>query len=74
MERVTVISGIFHLGVGDTFDQEKATAYPAGAVAMMPEGMRMFAFTTTTETVIQIHGTGPWGITYLNPADDPLKK
>lgn len=23
------------------------------------------------ETVVQLHGTGPWGITYLNPADDP---
>lgn len=74
MERLTVISGTFHLGAGDTFDQKKATAYSAGAVAMMPEGMRMFAFTTAEETVIQIHGTGPWGITYLNPADDPLKK
>lgn len=25
-------------------------------------------------TVLQLHGSGPWGITYLNPADDPREK
>ena len=23
------------------------------------------------ETVIQVHATGPWKLTYVNPADDP---
>jgi quercetin dioxygenase-like cupin family protein len=73
-ERVTVLSGMFHMGIGETFDHTKARAYPAGGVAMMPPGMPMFAFTTDQETVIQIHGTGPWGINYLNPAEDPSKK
>jgi len=26
------------------------------------------------ETVVQLNGNGPWGITYVNPADDPRKK
>jgi len=26
------------------------------------------------ETIIQIHGLGPAGITYINPADDPRKQ
>jgi hypothetical protein len=39
----------------------------------MPPGMAMFAF-TKEETVLQVHGTGPWGVTYLDPADDPRKK
>lgn len=73
-ERVTVLSGTFYLGIGRNFDSGKAKAYPAGGVAMMPPGMPMFAYTTGEETVIQIHGTGPWGINYLNPADDPSKK
>jgi hypothetical protein len=21
--------------------------------------------------IVQLHGTGPWGITYINPSDDP---
>jgi len=29
---------------------------------------------TRGETIIQLHGTGPWGITYVNPADDPRPK
>ena len=28
---------------------------------------------TTEETVIQAHGTGPGGTTYVNPADDPRR-
>lgn len=70
-ERVTVISGTFYLGIGETFDASKARAYPPGGATMMPPGMPMFAYTKKGATVIQIHGTGPWGITYLNPAEDP---
>jgi hypothetical protein len=29
---------------------------------------------TKGETVVQLHGTGPWGINYVNAADDPRKK
>ena len=34
----------------------------------------MFAYTTQKETIIQVHGTGPWGIKFLNPEDNPAKK
>ena len=69
-EHVTVISGTFNMGTGDTFDAKKATALTAGGFAVMPKDHRHFAF-TKGETVIQVHGVGPWGITYVNPADDP---
>jgi hypothetical protein len=26
------------------------------------------------EVVVQLNGMGPWGVTYVNPADDPRKK
>jgi len=26
------------------------------------------------ETIVQVHGVGPWGVTYVNPADDPRKQ
>jgi hypothetical protein len=73
VERVTVISGTFHLGIGDKFDPDKARAYTPGGITIMPIGMPMYVF-TQEETVVQIHGTGPWGINFLNPADDPRKK
>lgn len=73
VERVTVISGTFHLGIGDEFDPAKARAYTPGAITIMPAGMPMYVF-TQAEAIVQIHGTGPWGINFLNPADDPRKK
>lgn len=73
-ERVTVLSGTFHLGIGEKFDAKKARAYPSGSITMIPPGMPMFAYTSNEETIIQIHGTGPSGIAYLNPEDDPKKK
>ncbi len=69
-EHVTVIRGVFQLGMGDTFDAGRLTDLPAGAFAAMSPGTRHFA-RTEVETVIQLHGVGPWGLTYVNPADDP---
>jgi hypothetical protein len=69
-ERVTIITGTLYLGEGDSFDQSKATALPAGAYSSMPPGMRHYAW-TKGETILQITTMGPWGITYVNPADDP---
>lgn len=69
-ERVTVISGTFHMGMGDVLDPTNGTALPAGSFAMMPAQTHHFAW-TDEETVIQLHGEGPWQINYLNPADDP---
>jgi hypothetical protein len=34
--------------------------------------MKHFGF-VKGETVLQLHGTGPWAIDYVNPADDPRK-
>lgn len=71
-ERVTVLSGTFYFAHGDSFDTAKTAALGPGSVAIMPPGAPMFGF-TREETVIQLHGTGPWGLRYLNPADDPRR-
>jgi hypothetical protein len=72
-ERITVISGTFHLGMGERFDQAATTAMPAGTFGYWGEGMRHFAW-ASGETVLQLHGVGPWSITYVNATDDPRKK
>ena len=36
----------------------------------MPKGHHHFAW-AKGETVVQVHGVGPWAIVYVNPADDP---
>ncbi len=69
-EHVTVISGEFYMGMGDTWDESKGHGLPAGSAAVMPVGTRHFAWCKEA-TVIQLHAMGPWGITYVNPQDDP---
>ena len=72
-ERVTVISGIFNLGMGDTFDTTKGEALAAGTYGTWPPGMKHFVW-VKGETVVQFHGDGPWVIEYVKPADDPRKQ
>lgn len=73
IEHVTVISGTLYMGPGEKPDRAKAKALTPGSLAVFPAGHAMYAW-TEGETVIQVHGVGPWGIEYLNPADDPRKK
>lgn len=69
-EHLTVISGTFQLGMADKFDAAKLKPLKAGDFAMMPPGHIHFA-AAQGETVVQVHGWGPWSIIYVNPADDP---
>ena len=69
-ERVTVISGTFHIGTGDTFDEKAAQAMPAGTYGHWASGMKHFVW-VKGESIVQFHGDGPWTINYANPADDP---
>ena len=73
-ERVTVLSGTFYFATGDKFDRNKAVAYRLGDGVIIPAGMPMYAYTAREESVIQLQGMGPWGIHYLDAADDPRKK
>ena len=71
-ERVTVVSGILNLGMGDTFDAKKAKALEPGTYSSMPPEMTHFGW-MTGETVLQLSTLGPWSITYVNPDDDPRR-
>jgi quercetin dioxygenase-like cupin family protein len=73
IEHVTVISGTFNMGTGDKLDPKQTKALPAGSVAIMPPRTNHFAW-TKAETIVQLHGVGPWGVTYVNPSDDPRQK
>ena len=72
-EIVTVISGAFNVGMGETADKSKAQRLPAGSFFAFDPGMAHYAH-VDEETVVQISSTGPWGINYINPADDPREK
>jgi quercetin dioxygenase-like cupin family protein len=72
-ELVTVIEGTFRIGMGDKFDASALTTLPPGGFVAMQPGTRHFV-QTRGETVVQIHGIGPWKINYVNPADDPRRR
>ena len=71
-EVVTVISGTFNLGMGATAEKSTATSLPAGSLFALPPETPHYAF-VDAETVVQITTNGPWGLKYINPADDPSK-
>ncbi len=68
-EIVTVLSGTFHVGMGETADRDEAEPLPEGSFFAFPPGMAHYAF-TDEETVIQLNSVGPWSLTYVNPQDD----
>jgi quercetin dioxygenase-like cupin family protein len=73
-ENITVLSGTVALGMGDKTDPAAMTTLAAGGFAVLPAEMR-HTFVAKTAATFQVHGMGPFAITYVNPADDPrLKK
>lgn len=73
IEHATVLSGTLNMGAGDTFDKSKTKPLSAGSVSIMQPNTNHFAW-TKEETVLQVHGVGPWAVNYVNPLDDPRKK
>ena len=70
-EQLTVLAGTLMLHMGDTMDSP-AHALDAGSFHFLP-GKMHHAAQAKGETVVQINGTGPFDIHYLNPADNPNK-
>jgi quercetin dioxygenase-like cupin family protein len=71
-ENVTVISGTFKLGMGDTFNTNKMTAFTAGSFAFLDPNMHHYAV-ACGEVVVQVHGTSPLQFNFVNPEDDPTR-
>ena len=70
VERVTVLSGTFHLGMDASGDPDATVTLDTGSYTAMPPGMVHYAI-AEGETVVQLTSTGPWEIHYINPEDDP---
>ena len=69
----TVMSGVFYIGLGETFDGDKVTAYPPGSVIVLPGETWHFHWAKSGEYVTQVSAIGPLGLEYLDPADDPRR-
>lgn len=71
-ENLTVISGSFMVGLGDKFDAKALKTMKQGSFGSIPAKTNHFAM-SKTPVVLQLHGQGPFDITYVNPEDDPSK-
>ena len=69
-EYQTVLEGTYSVAMGERFDLAALQALPAGSFSVMPPEMRHFGYTKDGAT-LQVHGTGPFTVTYVNAADDP---
>ena len=69
-EIVTVLSGTFHIGMGEEANPDDVTVLEPGGFFAYPPGMAHYAY-AEGETVIQLNSTGPWTITYIDDSNDP---
>ncbi len=69
-EHVTVLSGTMAFGSGDRVDPKMEKTVSRGGYFVAQANMHHYAI-AKAPTVIQIDMNGPFGITYVNSADDP---
>ena len=69
-ESLTIISGTFLLGMGDTLDAARATVLKTGEFGFVEANMHHYAI-ARGRTVVQVHAMGPFVLTYVRAEDDP---
>jgi quercetin dioxygenase-like cupin family protein len=62
----TVLSGTWYIGWGDVYDSDKLIALPAGSFYTEPAGVPHFVSTPDGEAIVQITGTGPTAVDYVD--------
>lgn len=69
-EMVTVVSGTLLFAHGDSVNRETATVLHDGGFVTAPASMHHYVVARGA-TVVQVHGVGPFSITYVHPKDNP---
>ena len=72
-EVVTVISGTIGTDEGEKFEKN-GEMLKAGLLFTHPAKNAHYAWSGNEGAIVQVQFTGPGGIDYINPADDPRKK
>lgn len=74
IEHVTVLDGTLNIEMVETGREatyQDGVALSEGDFGALPRRMVHAAWTGDEPVLIQLHSTGPWTITYVNPEDDP---
>jgi ChrR-like protein with cupin domain len=69
-ENVTVLKGTFLVGMGETYDETKLQTMNVGNFTIVPKQMRHFG-TVKGDTIVQVHGVGPFKNNWVNPSEVP---
>jgi len=71
LESVTVLSGEIYHEAGEKLDKSKGQLLAPGGFVSLPPEMAHSLWAVKT-TVLQVTGTGPFDLHYIDPKDDPL--
>jgi quercetin dioxygenase-like cupin family protein len=71
-ESITVLYGVLDVGMGEKLDKTRTKRYERGDHLSIPANAPHYAL-TGNQTIIQLNGTGPFAIDYVDPANDPSK-
>jgi hypothetical protein len=65
-ENIVVVKGSWAVGMGDHFDRQALEPMEVGTYGLVPKRMAHFAL-SKTDTIIQVHGVGPFTTTWVVP-------
>ncbi len=65
MRLTVVVAGTMYLGEGDTFDESKLVAYPAGTVAVTPANTFHYMYAKDNDVIALEIGSGPSGAAFV---------
>src|SRR5215471_17532908 len=66
---VTVLSGTWYTGEGDSFEPDKTVPLKAGSFMLHPARAHHYDGAKDEEVIVQIVGMGPSGTTVVHPAE-----
>ncbi|KQP05807.1 cupin domain-containing protein [Methylobacterium sp. Leaf93] len=72
-ETLTILSGSIHHAHGATLDRSAGQLLKTGGFVYLPEDMPHSLWTTDEPVELQVNGTGPFGLNYIDPKDDPSR-
>lgn len=72
-ETLTVLSGRFTHFIGRSFTDARRDELAAGGFVHLPKDTPHALRTADSPVVMEISGVGPFGMTYVDPADDPSR-
>lgn len=72
-ETVTLLDGALVHDMGENLVESRGESFRTGGFLYLPANMPHSLWTKDQPAVIQVNGTGPFGLNYVDSADDPSK-